>query len=188
MTASKLNRKVLVPLATLAAAGAVAVGSGATFTSTTNNGTSSVTSGTLTHTNSKNGAIFTIPNMKPGDVVNGKLTITNTGTLPASFTLREPSSTNLFGVSTATGAPNYLHLKITDDTTPTAPVTVFDGDFGGLGNNELKDLGTFDPTVAHSYNFAVSLDAAAPNSEQSKTASATYEWVSTQLSGTTTNQ
>jgi spore coat-associated protein N len=186
MIASKMNRKVLVPLATLAAAGAVAVGSGATFTSTTENTTSAVTSGRLAHTNSKsNAAVFTIPNMKPGDVVNGKLTITNTGTLPATFTLREPTSTNAFGAPAAAGSANYLHLKITDDT---ANTTVYNGDFGGLGDNELKDLGQFDAGVAHAFTFTVSLDAATPNSEQAKTAGATYQWVSTQLSGTTTEQ
>ena len=42
----KNSRKILVPLATLAAAGAIAIGSGATFTSTTANTISSVTSGT----------------------------------------------------------------------------------------------------------------------------------------------
>jgi spore coat-associated protein N len=184
MTASKLNRKVLVPLATLAAAGAVAVGSGATFTSTTDNTTSAVTAGRLTHTNSKaNAAVFTIPNMKPGDVVNGKLTITNTGTLPATFTLREPSSTNAFGPATA-GAANYLHLTITDD----AGTTVYNGDFGGLGDTEVKSLGRIDPAGAHTYTFTVSLDAATPNSEQGKTAGATYQWVSTQLDGETTEQ
>lgn len=185
MTASKMNRKVLVPLATLVAAGAVAVGSGATFTSTTDNTTSAVTGGHLEHTNSKNNAaVFTIPKIKPGDVVNGKLTISNTGNLPASFTLREPASTNTFGAPSA-GAANYLHLKITDDT---ANTPVFDGDFGALGNNELKSLGQIDPGASHVYTFAVSLDAAAPNSQQGQTASADYQWVSTQLAGDTTQQ
>ncbi len=88
------TKKVLLPLATLLAAGAVAIGSGATFTSSTANTISSVTSGTLTHTNSKNNAaVFSLSNIKPGDVVNGSLTITNTGSLPASFSLTETSST-----------------------------------------------------------------------------------------------
>ena len=186
MTASKLNQKVLVPLATLAAAGAVAVGSGATFTSTTDNTTSSVTSGSLRHTNSKvDAAIFTVTKIKPGDVVNGKLTITNTGNLPATFTLREKSSTNAFAAPAAAGSANYLHLTITDDT---AGTTVYNGDFGGLGDNELKDLGQIDPGVAHVYTFSVALDAATPNSEQGKTAGAAYQWVSTQLAGATTEQ
>ncbi|MCW2790898.1 MAG: hypothetical protein JWP56_3201, partial [Aeromicrobium sp.] len=42
------TKKILLPLATLVAAGAIAVGSGATFTSTSANTISSVTSGTLT--------------------------------------------------------------------------------------------------------------------------------------------
>ena len=184
MTA-RTSRKVLVPLATLVAAGAVAMASGATFTSTTNNTTSAVTAGHLSHSNSKdNAAVFTITKMKPGDVVNGSLTITNTGNLPATFTLREPGSTNTFG-TTGTPAANNLHLKITDTT---ASTTVYDGDFGGLGDNELKSLGTLAPADAHTYVFAVSLASSTPNTDQDKTASASYEWVSTQLSGDTTNQ
>ncbi|NUS53216.1 MAG: hypothetical protein HOQ22_19520 [Nocardioidaceae bacterium] len=179
------SRKILVPLATLLAAGAVAVGSGATFSSTSTNAVSAVTAGHLSHTNSKaNAAIFTLDKMKPGDTVNGSLTLTNDGTLPATFTLREPSSSNGFA-SAGVPAASYLHLKVTDDT---ATTTLYDGDFGGLGNDELKDLGTFQPGDAHTYTFSVSLSASAPNTQQDKTASATYEWVSTQLSGETTHQ
>src|SRR5690348_15249752 len=91
------TKKILVPLATLLGAGAIAIGSGATFTSTTANTISSVTSGTLNHTNSKDGkAILSLTNIKPGDTVNGGLTITNTGSLPADFSLTETSSTNGF--------------------------------------------------------------------------------------------
>lgn len=178
------NRKVLVPLATLLAAGAVAIGSGATFTSESNNSVSAVTSGTLTQTNSKAGAaIFTIPAMKPGDTVNGSLTLTNSGTLPATYTLAEPTSTNTFANSVATGTPNYLRLKITTGST-----TVYDGDFGGLPDTTLTDLGTFTAGQAKTYNFEVKLDQSAPNTEQGKTASATYKWVGTQLTGTTSSQ
>ena len=49
MTSTTNRRKILIPLATLLAAGAVAVGSGATFTSTTMSA-SAVTAGTLVHT------------------------------------------------------------------------------------------------------------------------------------------
>src|SRR5690606_16845730 len=55
------SKKVLVPLATLLAAGAIAVGSGASFTSTTENTISAVTSGTLEQSNSKdNAAVFNL--------------------------------------------------------------------------------------------------------------------------------
>jgi spore coat-associated protein N len=185
MKNSLSSRKVLIPLATLVAAGAIAVGSGATFTSSSSNSVSAVTAGTLTQTNSKAGAIFTVPAMRPGDVVNGTLTLTNTGSLPATYTLQEPSATNTFGNSVVTGTPSYLHLKITNTTDST---TVFDGNFGALAPATLTDIGSFAAGAAKTYNFAVTLDATAPNSEQGKTAGATFSWVGTQIAGSTTSQ
>jgi hypothetical protein len=180
------NRKVLVPLATLLAAGAVAVGSGATFTSSTSNTVSAVTSGSLTQSNSKNNAaIFTVTNMKPGDEVDGMVTITNTGTLPATYTLQEPSSTNTFSNSVAVGTPSYLHLKITNTTDSSV---VYDGDFGGLADATLTDLGQFGAGAAKTFQFAVTLNSADPNADQGKTAGATYTWVGTQLAGSTSTQ
>ena len=117
------RRKAILPLATLLAAAAIAVGSGATFTSSSANTVSAVTSGTLTHTNSKsNAAIFDLQNIKPGDTRTGDLTITNTGSLPAAFTLTEVSSTNAF-------AGKNLSLTITNTTTK---ASVYNGTFGGL--------------------------------------------------------
>ena len=174
-----MNRKILLPLATLLAAGAVAVGSGATFTSTSGNTISSVTSGTLTHSNSKNGqAIFSLTNIKPGDVVNGTLTLTNTGSLPAAFGLTEVSSSNGF-----TGS--NLTLDIVDTT---ANATVYTGTFGGLADGQKQDIGTWQPGSAHTFRFTVKLASGADNNDQGKTASAVYAWDSVQLSGTTTDQ
>jgi spore coat-associated protein N len=174
-----MNRKILVPLATLAAAGAIAVGSGATFTSHTENTISSVTSGSLKHTNSKdNAAIFNLTNLKPGDVVNGALTLTNTGSLPAKFSLTEGTSANAFSGSNLT-------LRITNTTDNTV---VYDGTFGGLVDGAKNELGTVQPGIAKSYNFRVALDQNADNTQQSKTASATYLWDSVQLDGETFDQ
>lgn len=171
--------KILVPLATLAAAGAVALGSGATFTSESNNSISSVTSGTLTHTNSKaDQAIFALPTMKPGDTVNGTLTLTNTGSLPAAFSLTEVSSSNGF-----TGS--NLTLAIVDTT---AGETVYSGSFGGLADGDDQDLGTWAAGAAHAFKFTVKLAESTPNSDQGKTASAVYQWDSVQLDGQTYNQ
>ena len=178
-TAAATRRKVLIPLATLAAAGAIAVGSGATFTSTTGNTASAVTSGTLKHTNSKDGkAVFDLTNIKPGDTLNGTLTLTNTGSLPAAFTLTEVSSANAF-----TGA--NLTLAITDTTTG-APV--YTGTFGGLVDGTKNDLGQWAAAEAHTYEFSVKLDESATNDDQAKAATATYTWNATQLTGETTNQ
>ncbi|MBD8606780.1 hypothetical protein IFT73_07920 [Aeromicrobium sp. CFBP 8757] len=173
------TKKILLPLATLVAAGAIAVGSGATFTSTSANTISSVTSGTLTQSNSKaNAAIFNLTNIKPGDVVNGSLTIKNTGSLPATFSLTETSSANAF---TATN----LTMTITNTTTNKV---VYTGTFGGLVDGTKNDLGLVAPGVSNDYTFSVKLDQATPNTDQGKTASAAYQWDSVQADATTTNQ
>ena len=185
-----MNRKILVPLATALAAGAVAVGSGATFSSETGNTISAVTAGTLKHTNSKaDAAIFALDNIKPGDTVNGTVTLKNTGSLPATFTLTETSSANGFGSKAAPNAAvNNLSLSITDTATG---ATVYNGNFGGLRDDEAVALGTsaWATDEAHTYKFSVTLDPSAPNADQGKTASAVYTWNSVQESApTVTNQ
>ena len=184
-----MNRKILVPLATALAAGAVAVGSGATFSSETGNTISAVTAGTLKHTNSKdNAAIFALDNIKPGDTVNGSVTLTNTGSLPAKFTLTETSSANGFGNKAAPNAAvNNLSLSITDTG---SGATVYNGNFGDLVDGTPVALGTaaWAKDEAHTYKFSVSLDAGAPNDDQGKTANAVYKWDSVQLDGETFNQ
>lgn len=178
------TKKILIPLATLTVAGAIAVGSGATFTSTTGNTISAVTTGSLAHTNSKDkAAIFNLPNMKPGDTVNGSLVITNTGTLPAKFSLTETESANAFGATTA--GENYLRLVITNVTTK---AEVYSGTFGGLKDGAKNALGTIDPKVSNEFRFTVTLDQAAGNDQQGKTANAVYTWDSVQLDAVTTNQ
>lgn len=173
------SKKVLAPLAVLLAAGALAVGSGATFTSASSNTISSVTAGTLTQTNSKAGeAIFKLDGMKPGDVLTGDLTLANTGSLPASFSLTETSSTNGF-------VPGDLSLTITNATTG---VEVYKGEFGGLENGVKESLGEFAPGDANDYTFTVGLAGTAGNDNQGKTANATYSWDAVQLSGDTFNQ
>ncbi|WP_181309594.1 TasA family protein [Nocardioides campestrisoli] len=171
--------KVLVPLATLLAAGAIAVGSGATFTSTSSNTISAVTSGTLTHSNSKaDKAVFNLTNLKPGDTLNGSLTLTNTGSLDAGFGLTEVSSTNDFSAEN-------LKLVITDTAGGTP---LYSGTFGGLEDGKRQALGTITAGAAKTYRFQVTLAQATGNEDQGKTATATYVWDSAQLTGTTTNQ
>lgn len=175
----KTTRKILVPLATLVAAAAVAVGSGATFTSTTGNTISAVTAGTLTHSNSKaDQAIFDLTNMKPGDTLNGTLTLKNTGSLAAQFALTEVSSANSF-----TGS--NLTLDIIDTTTS---ATVYSGTFGGLTDGAKNDLGTWAAGASHTFKFVVKLNQDTPNADQGKTANAVYSWSSVQLNADTYNQ
>lgn len=173
------TKKILVPLATLLAAGAIAVGSGATFSSTSGNTISAATSGTLTQSNSKAGkAVFDLANLKPGDTLNGALKLTNTGSLPASFSLTEVSSTNGFD-------GENLKLVIKNATKST---TVYTGTFGGLADGTKNALGTWAAGEANDYTFTVTLDQAAPNTQQGKSATAVYAWDAVQLDGAVTNQ
>ncbi|PFG38278.1 camelysin-like metallo-endopeptidase [Georgenia soli] len=175
---ARRGRRVLVPLATLLAAGAVAVGSGATFTSTSQNTVSAVTSGTLEQSNSAEGkAIFELTNMKPGDTVTGQLTLTNTGSLDAAFSLVEESSTNGF-------SNDNLTLTITDKANG---AQIYSGNFGGLNDGAKTPLGTFKKDDARTYVFTVTLKDSALNTDQGKAASATYRWDSVQLGAEKTN-
>lgn len=169
---TKKSSKVLVPLATLLAAGAIAIGSGATWTSTTGTGIS-VTSGTLLHTNSRDGLTLTATDMKPGDVLTGSLTIANTGTLDSTLEMAETSATSSF----ATGG---LNLTISQGAT-----VLYDGDFGGLGSTPL-DLGPLDAGATTDLTFTVSIPSSdTGTANQGKAADATYSFVTTQLPGQT---
>ena len=162
------KRRVLVPLATLLAASAVAIGSGASFTSTSAH-SASVTSGVLHHTNNHDGATLSVTNFRPGDVATGSVTVTNDGTIDSTLTLAETSSTNTF-------TTDDLKLKITQGST-----VLFDGNFGDLSSTPIS-LGDLNVGESTTVDYMVSFSAAAGNEDQGKTASATYQWVSTQKS------
>jgi hypothetical protein len=171
------NKKVLVPLATAALAGALAIGSGADFSSSTGNTASNVTAGTLTQSNSKaNQSILNLTNMKPGDSVYGQVTITNTGSLGSVFSVTE--------TDTSSFSSGVLTEKIEDVTNAATPTTVYSGAFGGAGT---KQLGTWAAGDAHTYRVTVTLLQGATNTEQGKTASATFAWIGAQTSATVTN-
>jgi hypothetical protein len=172
------NKKVLLPLATAALAGALAVGSGADFTSTSGSTATTVTSGTLKQTSDKT-VIFNQGNLKPGDLVTGTVTITNTGSLRSIFTLSEGSVSNTF-------SSGVLTEKI-EDVTGATPVSLYSGAFGGAKTTPMS-LGTFAPGEARTYKVTVALAQTAGNTDQGKTASEAFTFDATQESGTTYNQ
>lgn len=176
------RRRILLTLASVLTAGALAVGSGASFTAQTFNGANHAEAGTLKQTNSLPGAsIYNLSNMKPGDTVNGKVTVTNSGTLAGNLKLTEG------GVSNKFGQPAMLSITVTDVTNAAAPtVVVSKRTYGTVG---VIDLGRWTPGEARTYVFSVTLDAAADNTNQGSTADATYTWDSTQdVTPTVTNQ
>ena len=173
------TKKILVPLATLTVAGAIAVGSGATFTSTSGNTISAVTSGSLTQSNSKdNAAIFTLTNMKPGDTVIGSLTITNTGTLPANFSLTETPSANALRRQ----QPQARHHQRHDEHAGLV------GQLRRPRRRHANALGEFAAGAANTYRFTVTLDAAAPNSRAGQVRQRNLHWDATQKDAQTFDQ
>lgn len=169
-TANRRSRKVLVPLATLMAAGAVAVGSGATFTSTTAS-TSTVASGSVTHAN--NVTKLDIANIKPGDTVTGSVVISNTGTLPSTLTLQETADATTFNAAD-------LNLRLTQ-----GGATLYNGSFGALDNATKLALGALPVGGSTTVTWTVTLVETADNLNEGKNASASYQWVSTQDAGVT---
>ena len=162
------RRKVLVPLATLLVAGAVAVGSGADFTSSSAHSVA-VTSGTLHHTNSRNGAALTISNIKPGDSKTGTLTITNDGSIDSTLSLEQSTWSSTFV------APGDLKLTIEKSGSSTP---LYDGNFGGVtGQLDLGALNVGDTTTV---TYTVTMPSTAGNNEQGKSASASFQYVSHQ--------
>jgi spore coat-associated protein N len=167
------RRRILVSVATVLTAGALAVGSGASFVAQTNNPGNEYMAGTLTQANSLSGAsIYNAQTLKPGDTVNGKVTITNSGSLPANLKLTESGATNGFEAG-------KLKITITDVTVPAAPVVVKNAvEYGTVGAVNLGSQ--WAAGESRSYVFSVTLDSSATNASQGALANATYTWDSTQ--------
>ncbi|PRZ13171.1 TasA family protein [Nesterenkonia sandarakina] len=176
---SSRRRRVLLPLAGLLTAAALVVGSGADFTSSSVNEGNAYTTGTLTQSNSKAGeAIFDLDGLKPGDTINGGVTLENTGSLPASFKLTEEATNGFVDKSN-------LQLTITE-AGKTAPV--WNGTFGELTTAGSLDLGTWQAGASREFTFSVTLAQSADDKEQGKTATATYKWDAIQGEATTYDQ
>jgi len=193
MFTTTASRKVLVPLATLLAAGAVAVGSGATWTSSTDTSVA-VTAGKIVHANDRGDATLTITKITPGETVSGSLQIRNDGDVPIDLAVSQATGTNpatptnAFGdhqVSDGQGGfvtVSNLQLAILVDGTP-----VWDGDFDALpaDTSLATDIDAVTDAVAGTddtveVTFEVSLDADSPNTDQGKTAGAKFLFVTTE--------
>lgn len=169
--------RLLGSLATVAVAGTLAIGSGATFTSSSSNAASGYKAGTLEQTNSKaDSAIFDAENLKPGDVVIGEVTITNSGTLPATYTLTQVAAVNGFV------DPTNLTFSVQDVTTGS---TVWSGTFGELTSVEL---GTWEAGEAHSFELVSQLKPTAGDDEQGMSASVELRWDGIQTEAETFRQ
>jgi hypothetical protein len=175
-------KTVLAALASALAAVGLAAGSGADFTSASANPANTFSSGTLTHTNSKNAAaLLTAAAMKPGETKTGSVTITNTGTLPGTFTLSKSSLTNPSLGSGGEKLSDQIDLVIKDgDTTVYSgklgamSAISLDGDLGAAGTQQFGKSGS--ATATHTYDFTVTLPAATGDAFQGTSTSVQYDW------------
>ncbi|MFC6287884.1 hypothetical protein ACFP3Q_09570 [Nocardioides sp. GCM10027113] len=164
-------RKALVPLTVALVAGAVAVGSGATWTAKTQSDVS-VTGGLLSHSNDRNNATLGISNIKPGDSLEGTVTVVNTGDIDSKLTLVSANAISGF-------APTMLTLKVEADYDNDGTwVTLFNGDLSAVSLN-VEDA-TFDQGQTNKYRFTVALDPTSTNVDQGKTASVEFDFDQTE--------
>lgn len=168
-TTSAMSRKILIPLATLVAAGAVAVGSGATWTSTTDNAIS-VTAGDLLHVNSQDGATLTLDEIKPGDSMSGSVTVENTGSTDSTLDLAVSGARTDFS--------NFLTISVSENG-----VSLYDGPFSGLALGFAQTDIDFASGDSVTYDVSVALDTAATEADQLKVAGAAFTWTQTQVDG-----
>jgi hypothetical protein len=168
-----LSTRILLTIAAVVAVSALALGGTyANFTATpTTISSNAVTSGTQTMGRSGSGAIFSAANMKIGDTATGSVTITNTGSLAATYTL----DSSVTGDATFGGA---LKLTIYADNDNAAGSKIYDGALNGVSS---LALGNFAATSgSHVYYFHVSLPTtgtdAGDNALQGKTATASFTW------------
>ncbi|MGX5695417.1 TasA family protein [Agromyces soli] len=176
---ARSKKRFLLPLAGLLVAAAVTAGSGADFISNSVNTANAFGSGTLSQSNSKAGsAIFNFSNLKPGDTVTGKVTITNSGTLASAFKLTEDA---------VNGFANKSNLTLTITQAGVA-TPVWSGTFAALTAAGPLDLGTFAAGEAREYTFSLTMAQSAGNAEQGKSATASYTWNATQTSAASYQQ
>ena len=147
-------RKIMAALFAVLAATALAVGSGANFNSTSANPSNVLSAGTMSQSNSKDGAaVLTADKLKPGDATTGTVDIKNTGDVDGTFTLLKSSVVDLPALPAFS---KLLTLKVEDLGDPAcvsscpAAQTVYSGNVFDMAS---LALGTYAPGVTHRYRF-----------------------------------
>ena len=173
------SRKVLVPLATLLVAAAVTIGSGATWTSSSQTSVD-VTAGTLIHSNNKDGMTFEVTKLEPGKTVSGTVKLKNTGDLASKLTVEQTSGAKTF--------TDNLTLTITEVDAAGATVSTLVPAMPFP--TAVQDLGTLDSDFAagesHYYKADITLvDGAGVDADQGKTAAATFKFTTVPVDSNT---
>ncbi len=119
-------------------------------------------SGSLEHENSRDGMpVFTASNVGPGTLVEGGVTIANTGKANGYFSLSQADLTDMPGPNGG-ALSEKLALEIVDVTRASMPVPVYRGPFAALG---VRPLGFIRAGDEHRYRFTAMLsDSGGPAS------------------------
>ena len=171
-------------VATLVLASAFLVGSGAVFTASSANPNSTWSAGTLSiDKNLPHGAIMTESNMKPKDIRNGSVVITNTGSIAGDFTL---GMSNVVDAAGANGGKlsDTLRLLVTY-TDGTGTHTAYNGPLKAFTG---ATAGTIAANASQTYNFTVTFpdglippsDTTGDNAYQSSSVAADFNWTAVQ--------
>jgi len=171
---------LLASLVAMLAAVALAVGSGASFTSHSANPANTFSSGSLAQTNSSSGAVLTASKLKPGDSSTGTVTITNSGDIAGTFSLTKSNLADTAGPNGG-NLSGKLSVLIQDVTNAGSPTTVYSGTIGSM---PAQSLGTFAAGAARTYKFTVTFpDGGTPastttgdNAYRGSSLTVDYEW------------
>ena len=168
-------------MAALLVAAAVVVGSGTSFNVTSATAANTMFAGNLTASNDHSGsAVLSSEGMVPGNTVTGACSITNTGSVGASFTLNRGNIVDTPGTNGGTFS-SELEVKIEDTTIPNSAVTKYDGSIGAMGP---IDCGVYAAGATKDYEFTVTFpDGGDPtsahtgdNAFQGTAFSMRYDW------------
>jgi spore coat-associated protein N len=172
--------KLVGVLFALLLAAAMAVGSGANFTSQTVNAGNVVAAGTLTATGTS-GAILNLTKIRPGDTLApGEVSISNTGNTAGAFTLSMVSLSDTPGTAGGPSLSAKVTLLVQELNAPGGTPVVGSPLYSGL----LKDfasagLGTWNGATTHHYRFTVAFpnaSAAVDNLYQGAQATMQFNW------------
>jgi spore coat-associated protein N len=174
-------------LTLLLAAGAV-VGSGADFTASSANPANTFSAGTLSISNSKEGAaVLTATGLRPGGTAaTGTVDIQNSGGLSGAFTLSRTAPVDSDGANPLSGKLDLTVVDCGAFAGATAP-TCGDGDDVskysggtisqmGTAGHLVSGLGTYAGSEKHRYQFTVQLDGTAGNAYQGDTSSVEFDF------------
>jgi spore coat-associated protein N len=177
-------RRALGALAAVVAATGVVIGSGANFTAASANPSNTLSTGSLSILNDKEGAaILTASNMRPGDPATvGTVDIKNTGTLSGTFSLSRGTPVDSDAGNPLSGKLNVVVTDCGVWTNDATPNVCGDGDDSAKYTGTLAAmsspiaLGSFAAGAKHTYRFAISLDGTAGDAYQGDNTQVAFNW------------